>query len=166
MKKALLIFLLLLAIPIAAAITEYPDLSKGESFIVKDKNITLLGISMDSESVLVCVNNEVGIISDSKTINGVGISLRGITDNEASLKISYRCPNCVCSDGCSNKLCSAKKAGEAAVQAQDNASIAKPRAINITSSKPAAESETSLFVLLALMLIIAIPILILIKKAK
>jgi|SRR3989344_5338211 len=166
MKKSLLIFFILVFIPIVAAMTEYPELKKGESFLIKDKNITLLGISMDSESVLVCVNNELGIISGSKTINNVGISLREITDNEASFKISYKCPNCVCSDGCSNELCSIKRESDIAVQTQISALPIEPKTINLTSSRQAAESGTSLFVLVALILVIAIPVLILIKKTK
>ena len=166
MKKSVLMLIVLVLVPVVAAVTEYPELSKGESFLIKDRNITLLGISADSESILVCVNNEIGIISDSKTINSVGISLREIIDNKASLKISYKCPNCICSDDCSNKLCGAKRKGGNAVQNQFSTLPAEPRTINITSSRPAAESETSLFVLAALILIIAIPILILIKKPK
>ncbi len=149
-------------IPIVAAVTEYPELKKGESFLIKDKNITLLGIGKDLDSVLLCVNNEIAILSGSKTVNGVGISLRDAEEDVVSLKVIYKCPNCVCAEDCSNRLCIRNSPTDAPEEKQEINKTIEPKIIKI-NNQPEAKSRALPFVL-ALALIVVILTAIFVKK--
>ena len=157
----------------AYAATEFVSLDQNESFLIKDKNITLLGISDDEKSVLVCVNNEKAILSSDKTLNKVGLSLRKANETSARLKISYKCPNCVCSSDCSNDLCSSKAASEITANEEGNESAKqeiitqKAKNIRITKENPSQitkEKSASMAIALAFILILFIIFLILIRK--
>lgn len=112
MVMILAIALFFISLSSAFALTEYTELIIGESYQIKDKNITLIGISSDEESLIVCVNNQKEILSNDKTINEIGLHIRDTNKTSASLKITYKCPNCICSSECSNKFCVGDKKEE------------------------------------------------------
>ena len=112
MKKVMVIISFLIVISTAFALTEYPTLKPGESYLIKDRNVTLIGISYDENSILLCINNEKAIVSDSTTVNKVSVSLRSVDNAQARLKLEYKCSNCICSNDCSNKLCIKKESKE------------------------------------------------------
>ena len=105
MKKALFLIVLLL-IPIALARSETIELTKDESFLMEQFNLTLLNIDSEGETVLLCVNGERGIVSNSKKINGLDIEVTRIRDDYAKLKIRSICEDCVCEgEDCGNFRC-------------------------------------------------------------
>lgn len=172
MKKVMVIIILLVCISIAYAITEYATLNQNSSYIIKDKNITLLGISDDEESVLICVNSEKAILSEDRTINNVYLSLRKVEDGSADIRIEYKCPNCFCSKECSNELCykTAKETNTPSKNKTESNAIEKVTSSTIKNIKIRNNElqknmqDSSLAIAIALILSIFIIALIIIKK--
>lgn len=168
----MVMIILLACTSIAYAITEYATLAPGSSYIIKDKNITLMGISDDEESVLICVNNEKAILSEDRTINDVYLSLRKVEDDSADIKIEYKCPNCICSKECSNELCNQKSKEINPLEKNENGSgtIEKitPSIIKNIKIKnkemPKDVQDSSAAIVIALILLIFIIALVIIKK--
>ena len=92
-------------------------LDKGESVVIKDKNVSL--VDSLNDKILICVNGEKRIIEEglSKRVNGVLIEVKKANFEEVSLKLSYRCGDCLCDD-CSNEVCFVECKGD--VDCDDN----------------------------------------------
>src|SRR3989344_5292418 len=92
-------------------------LDKGESVVIKDKNVSL--VDSLNDKILICVNGEKRIIEEglSKKVNGVLIEVKKANFEEVSLKLSYRCGDCLCDD-CSNEVCFVECKGD--VDCDDN----------------------------------------------
>lgn len=106
MKKTSLLLLILLVIPLAVALTETHFFFVGDSFEVSGKNVTLIAIGEnDEEDVLVvCINNQKGIVNDNQEFNGVEFNFETIMDNYAELKLKFPSSG-TCDESCSNDLC-------------------------------------------------------------
>ena len=103
-KKILALLFLLILIPAIYAITIKDTLKPKESIVLRDKNVTL--ISTTDDSIKVCVNGELAIVSkSSRTVNGVFINIISSSNREARLELSYSCTNCVCDESCDNTIC-------------------------------------------------------------
>ena len=103
-KKLLALLFLLILIPAIYAITIKDTVEPKESVVIRDKNITL--ISTTDESIKVCINGKLAIVSkSSRTVNGVVINIISSSKKEARLELSYSCPNCVCDESCDNTIC-------------------------------------------------------------
>jgi hypothetical protein len=92
--------------------TETVELKEGESFEIKDKNLTLIKFDPEDDKVIVCVNNEKAIVSDriDKSVNGVTIHIKSVKNNYARLELTRRCTSSKCScekteEDCSNVEC-------------------------------------------------------------
>ncbi len=97
-------------------------LEKGQSVLIKDKNVSLVD-SLNDKS-LFCVNGEKKIIEEglSKRVNGVLIEVKKANFEEVSLKLSYRCGDCLCDD-CSNEVCFVECRSDADCDDEDENSI-------------------------------------------
>jgi|TARA_B100001971_G_scaffold214596_1_gene252999 LPXTG-motif cell wall-anchored protein len=99
---------------LVSATTETINLDIGESFVIRDKNVTLVNINEDDEKVIVCVNNEKAIVEDNegeKLVNGVYVEVKSVDRNDARLEIERDCEDndCECESDCNNNLCFAQK---------------------------------------------------------
>jgi len=97
-------------------------LDKGESVVIKDKNVSL--VDSLNDKILICVNGEKKIIEEglSKRVNDVLIEVKKANFEEVSLKLSYRCGNCLCDD-CSNEVCFAECKSDVDCDDKDGNSI-------------------------------------------
>ena len=89
------------------ATSEVIDLKIGDSFLIVDKNITLINIDDKDDKVILCINNVKVIVNRNldKTVNDVIISVRSIDENSTRVKFERKCKKCVCDDSCLNNLC-------------------------------------------------------------
>ena len=106
--------MIILMSSLVSATTETINLDIGESFVIRDKNVTLVNINEDDEKVIVCVNNEKAIVEDNegeKLVNGVYVEVKSVDRNDARLEIERDCEynDCECESDCNNNLCFAQK---------------------------------------------------------
>src|SRR3989344_1604497 len=103
MKYMVLIFLVIL-LPLASAAKI--SLLINQSYTKDGRNITLLDINKDK--ILVCVNNEKGIVSKDKleTVNDVSIDIKNIYTDRIRAELKVYCTDCKCNSDCNNTLCS------------------------------------------------------------
>ena len=101
--KYVLILVFLVSLLCVSALTEETVLFNGESFSFSDKNVTLIAIGEDD--IVVCVNNEKGIVDDGESFNRVEFNIDKIHDDYVELKLKTDCSDCVCDESCSNSLC-------------------------------------------------------------
>ncbi len=101
------ILLLILLSSLASATTETIDLKVGDSFLIRDKNITLINADDDDEKIVVCVNNIKSIVNidENKWVNNVYFDIKNVDKNIARIKIERDCKNCICDNSCNNDLC-------------------------------------------------------------
>lgn len=113
MIKQILLALILLS-SLVNATTKTIDLREGDSFLIRDKNVTIIDTNKD-DKVKICVNNIMNIISDSdkKFFNGVYIDIRFIENNITKVKLDRDCikNNCSCDESCNNDKCLNKEIG-------------------------------------------------------
>lgn len=108
MKKSILLLLfLLVSVVFVIAATERNDFSEGESYLLRDKNITVLSLDTDKDKAVVCVNGVKGIVDDGDVINGVYFDVNSASGHVIKLEMTYSCSgNCFCDgDECSNQKC-------------------------------------------------------------
>ena len=110
--KKYVVFIVLLTVFLVLAKTETVELKEGESFEIKDKNLTLIKFDPDDDKIIVCVNNEKAIVSDEidKSVNGVTIHIKSVKKDYAKLELTRRCTSSKCScektdEDCSNIEC-------------------------------------------------------------
>jgi len=106
MKKSL-IFVIIIILPLVLAKTDTLQMQKGESQLFYGNNITLLNFNEEEDSIIVCINNKIKIVTDSAVVNGVSVDIRRVTPEFAEFKVDYRCSGreCDCDASCSNELC-------------------------------------------------------------
>ena len=104
MKKVLFIVLFLCPIIIYAA--ERATLEAGQSYLLEDKNITLIKLDSKHDSAIFCVNGKKGIVGEdnAENINEVYIELIRLRLTSAMIDLSYDCNKCSCVE-CSNEAC-------------------------------------------------------------
>src|SRR3989344_3736467 len=106
MKLWLLFGIMLLILPTAYAVRSIDvELKPGESFFLDGKNITLL--DSVNKSTMLCINNEIFIVSKDKRASDVYFDFRKATYEKASFKVQFDCNHdCQC-DGteCNNDVC-------------------------------------------------------------
>ncbi len=106
MKKSL-IFVILLILPLVLAKTDTFQMQKGDSQLFYGKNITLLNFNEEEDSIIICINNKIKIVTDNALVNGVSVDIRRVTPEFAEFRVDYRCSGreCDCDASCSNELC-------------------------------------------------------------
>ncbi len=112
--KKLIIFILLLNLAVVSAV-DRATLESGNSFLMEDKNVSLVRTDSKHEAAIFCVNGEKGIVREDETrrVNGVYIELMDVKENIARVELTYECSrNCVCDSGCNNDLCFKADTGE------------------------------------------------------
>ena len=62
--KKYLVFGLFFMVLLVLAKTETVEMKEGESFEIKDKNVTLIKFDPEDDKIIVCVNNEKAIVSE------------------------------------------------------------------------------------------------------
>ncbi|MBI2107325.1 hypothetical protein HYT57_05065 [Candidatus Woesearchaeota archaeon] len=106
MKLWLLLGIILLILPVTYAVRSIDvELKPGESFFLDGKNITLL--DSVNKSTMLCINNEIFIVSRDKRVSDVYFDFRKSTYEKASFKVQFDCNHdCQC-DGteCDNDVC-------------------------------------------------------------
>ena len=103
MRLWIVIFLLLLA---GSAAAKSYTLLRGESVDLDGTNITLLATSTRDDNVLLCVNNQKAIVTDSRRVGYALIEVDEVDKASARLTIDVDCQDdCLCND-CDNSLCS------------------------------------------------------------
>jgi len=113
MRKTIVLVIILILVVSFVSARSYPpdtdrfDLEEGQSAQLNGKKITLMNLDYDNERVIVCVNGEKTILSQSrtKTINGAILDLRQVYLNRAEIKMWVDCPNCECDESCDNSVC-------------------------------------------------------------
>jgi len=81
------------------------------SFVIDNKNITLIRFDTAYGNALFCVNGIKDIIKEdeSKNINEVFIDIFDIGANEVITDIVYKCRDCICEEDCDNSICFREK---------------------------------------------------------
>jgi|TARA_Y100000310_G_scaffold9719_2_gene10450 LPXTG-motif cell wall-anchored protein len=166
----------LLMSSLVSATTETINLDIGESFVIRDKNITLVNINEDDEKVVVCVNNKRAIVEDNegeKLVNGVYVEVKSVDREDARLKIERDCDDndCECESDCSNNLCVTKKEGttqetqniEEIKDIKDNINQEDEEIIVIRNTQ--SQSNNGLLIL-GIFILLVIIIFIIIKRKK
>jgi len=97
----LLVFLLVLFS--ASALTKQTVIFQGDSYNFSDKNVTLIDIGEDI--IIVCVNNQKGIVSDDEYFNGVEFDIKDIKTDYIDVILKTDCSDCVCDEDCMNDKC-------------------------------------------------------------
>ncbi|MBI2667967.1 hypothetical protein HYX17_04340 [Candidatus Woesearchaeota archaeon] len=107
MIKQILIALILLG-SFVNATTETIDLREGDSFLIRDRNVTIIDTNKD-DKVKICINNLMSIISDNdeKLFNGVYVDIRHIENNITNVRLERNCieRDCSCDENCNNNRC-------------------------------------------------------------
>ncbi|MDD5254344.1 MAG: hypothetical protein PHG05_04595 [Candidatus Nanoarchaeia archaeon] len=108
MKKIIYIFTLIILVSLVLAKTESIDLELGQSYLIDNKNITLLRINPQEDKVILCINNENVILSEDagKNLRNIVLELKNIYSNEKiRLKMDSTCKDCKCDENCLNSNC-------------------------------------------------------------
>jgi len=110
--KKYLVFGLFFMVFLVLAKTETVEMKEGESFEIKDKNVTLIKFDPENDKIIVCVNNEKAIVSDEldKSVNGVTIHIKSVKIDYAKIELTRSCTSSKCSceetsEDCSNVEC-------------------------------------------------------------
>lgn len=106
MKFWILLGIVLLILPSVYALRFIDvDLKPGESFFLDGKNITL--VNSVNKSTMLCINNELFIVSRDKRVSDILFDFRKATYDKASFKITFDClHDCQCDgDECQNNAC-------------------------------------------------------------
>ncbi len=108
MKKHIFAFLLISSFLVYAA--ERVELGNGESYLIEDKNVTLVKSDSKNDAAIFCVNGKKGLVGEdkSKNVNGVYIELIRLSRTSAIIDVSYDCKKCSCVE-CSNEACLEKQ---------------------------------------------------------
>tara|TARA_Y100000310_G_scaffold343159_1_gene449547 strand:- start:60230 stop:60724 length:495 start_codon:yes stop_codon:yes gene_type:complete len=158
-------------LPLALGAAETIEFEVGDSYLIKDKNVTLLDINYDEDKVILCINNQKSIFSDDKDkyFNNMQIDVKSINDDKAKIRIERACSNCACGDSCKNDLCVVTKEDKEVLKetTEKDTSIPKEtqesneKEIIIVSQKPAQQNNSLpliLFLILAIILIFLVVI--------
>ena len=94
MKKGIFLIILLLLVPLALAKSESVTLYKGKSEIIENNNLTLLDFDKEDEKMVVCVNNQKGIVSDDRKIGEVHIDIRSFESEGVRVILDSDCDDC------------------------------------------------------------------------
>ncbi|MFH1332416.1 MAG: hypothetical protein ABIH63_03995 [archaeon] len=112
MKRGLffvLVFLLLFSLCVFAAF-ESVGLRIGESREINGVNFTLLRTNEADEKVVLCMNNQKIIASDTSTFGKAIVKVKDVFSNSAALDIEVACDKtCKCTEDCSNTACFASE---------------------------------------------------------
>ena len=103
--KWLVIFLLVSALFVAAQ--EKVTFIPGKSYVIDDRNITLVRLNEKDETAVFCVNGIKGIVIEDeiKSVNDVYITATRIDSLTVDTELDYRCNDCVCGESCNNQVC-------------------------------------------------------------
>ena len=158
-------------LPLVLGAAETVEFEVEDSYLIKDKNVTLLDINYDEDKVILCINNQKSIFSDDKDkyFNNMQIDVKSINDDKAKIRIERSCSNCVCDDSCKNDLCVVTKEDKEVLKetTEKDTSIPKEtqesneKEIIIVSQKPAQQNNSLpliLFLILAIILIFLVVI--------
>ena len=165
MKKIIIsLFFVFLLISSAGAKTIEQVLYERSNVKVPGYNITLLLVGSNEKSIVVCVNNEKRIINKDSglLLENLRIEPLRIYPDNAKLKITYSCEECICDESCSNSLCFAQT-----IQEQKNETKAEEQ--NITKqqeTKQVKDNITAISIFLFLIVLILLIVLLFRKKRK
>src|SRR3989344_7358337 len=95
MKKSL-IFVIIIILPLVLAKTDTLQMQKGESQLFYGKNITLLNFNEEEDTIILCINNKIKIVTDSAVVNGVSVDIRRVAPEFAAFRVAYRCSGREC----------------------------------------------------------------------
>jgi len=113
MKKLWLLILILFGVLLVNA-AEKVNLLTGSSYLIDNKNVSLIIVDVEDEVAVFCVNGVKSIVGEDryKLVNGVGIDLVSVKKNKISASLTYRCRNgCECIN-CDNSVCFDKEEEE------------------------------------------------------
>ncbi|MFH1209162.1 MAG: hypothetical protein V1663_00010 [archaeon] len=105
MKTVLILIVLLISLNGVYAFTEQIVIFKGDSFLMSNKNVTLIDVFEDEDTIVVCVNNQKAIVSNGETFNGVKFDIEDIKDNYIDVYLKTTCTDCICDENCLNDRC-------------------------------------------------------------
>jgi len=104
MSKTILLLLLLFIVPLANALVITEVFFIGDSFEALGRNITLMGIGGDNDTLVICVNNQKAIVRDEELFNSVEFNFQNIENNYAQIELNFPSSG-ECDESCSNTLC-------------------------------------------------------------
>ena len=113
MRGAIVLILILLVLGLASIANAEKkkdvELNIGESVVVWDRNITLVGSNKDS--FLLCMNGQNVVVMEDKNFNGVVFDVKSKTDDYARFTVTVPDSDGICNE-CSNEKCMSFKKPE------------------------------------------------------
>ena len=106
MKKWSLLILVLGSILTVGA-ADRATLSIGSSYLIDNKNVTLIRADVTDDVAIFCVNGVKSVVGKNryKVVNDVGIDLFSVKSNQLGADLIYKCDDgCECID-CDNSAC-------------------------------------------------------------
>ncbi len=105
--KWIILLIILFQILLVSASTEKVTFTSLSSFIIDDKNVTLIKINDKNDVALFCVNGVKNIVAEDeyRTINQVYIEVTSLKDSSVATKLTYDCDDCACDEECDNSVC-------------------------------------------------------------
>ena len=100
--------MIMLISSLVSATTGIIDLRKGESYLLIDRNITLINLNEDDDKAIICINNVKTILDKriDKRLNDVFVDIKDLDNDFARLKVERDCDKkCECDESCDNDLC-------------------------------------------------------------
>jgi len=106
MKRLLLLLILIVYLAQVSAETSRVKLGIDQSILLKDKNLTVLGIDTKNDKILACINGQRYILSEKGSIGDAYIELKSVKSDYVDLELQVSCKKCSCiGDSCSNAAC-------------------------------------------------------------
>jgi hypothetical protein len=106
MKHLLLLLILIVYLAQVSAETTRAKLGIDQSILLKDRNLTILGIDTKNDKVLACINGQRYILSEKLNIGDAYIELKNVKTDYVDLEFKVSCKKCSCiGDSCSNAAC-------------------------------------------------------------
>ena len=103
--KWIVVFLLMIVVFVVAQ--EQVTFVPGKSYVIDDRNITLVKSNDKEETAVFCVNGFKGIALEDKiqSVNDVYITLTKVEGITVDVELDYRCDDCICDETCNNQQC-------------------------------------------------------------
>lgn len=94
----LVMLLMLLILPVSYAKTQTFTFQKDQSEVIENINVTLLDFNKKEEKIVVCVNNQRGIVVDDKRVNGVYFEIKRFDSTGVKMTLEADCDECKVED--------------------------------------------------------------------